>query len=162
MDQIEDQRMTLSMDDEPLFLDRDPPRDPDVRDAVRLAGTPVLSQGAPTSEAWNADAVRATIIERAEPLLARLRRSAPRGGAWWEWTARWSRAAIPMAIAAGVIALAAASVLTLPANDDVPPRRSPIVAFAAVASPARSGAQLIDSLVGPATHEWILTAAVAQ
>ncbi len=44
-------------------------------------------------------ALRQRIARRAEPQLARLRRSA-RAAAWWDYAARWAKPALPAAIAA--------------------------------------------------------------
>jgi hypothetical protein len=87
--------------------------------------------------------------------------SLERGDAWWDWTARWGRAAIPIACAASIIGIGATALLTLPAEEQTT-LRAPVVAFATVASPAMTGTQLIDSLVGPATHDWLLSGAFAR
>jgi hypothetical protein len=141
------------------LLDRDPPRDPVLRDALESgeASAARIDEDGP-----DADMLATAIVNRARPTLAHLRARAGTNGTWWEWTARWGPAVIPVGIAAGVIGVAAASMLSLPPGDEAPPLRSPLVALATVASPARSDAQLIDSLVGPATHEWLLTAAVQR
>lgn len=133
--------------------DADPPRDPALADALRRFDAQIEGPH---------DALRLAIVAAARPRLAHLARG---GDAWWQWTARWGRMAIPIGVAAGIVGLVLASRLSLPATDDTTdttPRRAPIVAFDAVASSAYSGRQLIDSLVGPATHEWLLSAAVEQ
>lgn len=137
--------MRSSHPDEPL--DRDPPRDAALAEELRRRDA-----GAPGATAL-ADAIVAAARTRLSELES--------GDEWWEWTARWGRAAIPIACAAGLIGIAAATLTFLPA-DDQPPLRAPAVAFATVASPAVSGMQLADSLVGPATHDWVLAGAVAR
>jgi hypothetical protein len=130
--------------------DRDPPRDAALaRELLRHDAI-----------ATNTDALRAAIAVSARPRLARLEASG--GDAWWEWTARWGHAAIPIACAAGMIGVAATMMLALPVVEEQTALRAPVVAFATVASPAETGTQLMDSLVGPATHDWVLNGAVAR
>lgn len=128
--------------------DRDPSRDPSLRAELRRRDL----------GAWDPDVLRVAIVAGARDRLAEIER----GDAWWDWTARWGRAAIPMALAAGIIGVAAVTLLTLPAVEEQQPLRAPGVAFATVASPAETGAQLMDSLVVPATHDWVLTGAVSR
>ena len=128
-------------------LDSDPPRDVSLGSALRRAD--VITS--------HIDELQHAIIAAARERLEALEH----GDAWWDWTARWSAAAIPIACAAGIIGIAAAAVLTLPAEEQTM-LRAPVVAFATVASPAVTGTQLIDSLVGPATHDWVLSGAVAR
>lgn len=142
--------MTSNPRDPHERLDADPPRDPALADALRRFDAAIKGPH---------DALRLAIVDAARPRLAHLARG---GDAWWQWTARWGRMAIPIGVAAGIVGLVLASRLSLPTTDDTTPRRAPIVAFDAVASSAHSGRQLIDSLVGPATHEWLLSAAVEQ
>lgn len=125
----------------------DPPRDASLGSALRRAD--VITS--------DVDALHRAISAAAREHLESLED----GDAWWDWTARWSRAAIPIACAAGVIGIAAAALLTLPAEEQTM-LRAPVVAFATVASPAVTGTQLMDSLVGPATHDWVLNGAFAR
>jgi len=129
-------------------LDRDPPRDPAL--AAELRRHDRVDS--------DVDALRAAIVAGARDRLGRLED----GDHWWAWTARWGRTAIPIACAAGLVGVAAAALLALPAAEEQPTFRAPIVAFATLASPAVTGRQLIDSLVGPATHDWVLNEAVAR
>ena len=131
-------------------LDRDPPRDAELADALRRRDV----------IASDTDTLRRVIAASARERLARFEG----GGSdrWWDWTARWSGAAIPIACAAGVVGVAAATMLALPVVEEQQVLRAPVVAFAAVASPDVNGAQLTDSLVGPATHDWILNGAVSR
>jgi hypothetical protein len=105
----------------------------------------------------NADKLRAVIVAAARERLVQL----DGGDAWWAWTARWSRAAIPIACAAGLVGAALTALLSLPTEEQTA-LRAPVVAFATIASPAVTGTQLMDSLVGPATHDWVLNGAVAR
>lgn len=141
-----DDRMNTrpSTPEEPL--ESDPPRDASLGSALRRAD--VITSPV--------DGLRHAITAAARERLDALEH----GDAWWDWTARWSAAAIPIACAAGIIGIAAA-VLTLPPEEQTM-LRAPVVAFATVASPAVTGTQLIDSLVGPATHDWVLNGAVAR
>jgi hypothetical protein len=125
----------------------DPPRDAALGSALRRADV----------IASDVDALHRTIIAAAQPRLESLERS----DEWWDWTARWGRAAIPIACAAGVIGIGATALLALPAEEQTM-LRAPVVAFATVASPAVTGTQLMDSLVGPATHDWVLNGAVSR
>ena len=69
-------------------------------------------------------ALRQRIARRAEPQLARLRRSA-RASAWWDYAARWAKPALPAAVAA-----AAVLALLLGRMQTVPQAQSPAVATA--------------------------------
>ena len=138
-------------------LDVDPPRDPELAEALRRFDSAYGRFASGNAEQH--DALRNTIVSAARPRLSDLARG---GDAWWQWTARWGSAAIPIGLAAGIIGVTLASLLSLPVSDDATPRRAPIVAFDAVASSAHSGRQLIDSLVGPATDAWLLGVAVEQ
>jgi len=71
----------------------DIPRDTDLgRELRALEGDASLAQAD-----W--DRLRAAIASRSAFTLANLRR----GGAWWEFTARWGRIAAPVAAAAAII-----------------------------------------------------------
>ena len=139
-------RSSRGNSDEPL--DRDPVRDAALGEALRRRD--VIDS--------DTHALRASIAATARQRLAHLEA----GDAWWDWTARWARAAIPIACAAGVVGVAAATMLALPGVEEQQALRAPVVAFAAVASPAVTGTQLMDSLVGPATHDWVLNGAVTR
>jgi len=130
-------------------LDRDPPRDAALAAALRRRDAAVS----------DTDTLRRAIAASARERLARL--EAGDGDQWWDWTARWSRAAIPIACAAGLVGVAITAMLALPAVEEQQ-LRAPVVAFAAVASPEVTGTQLTDSLVGPATHDWVLNGAVSR
>ena len=138
-------RPRSSRSDQPLA--GDPTRDAALGSALRR-GDIITS---------DVDALRRAITAAAEARLESLER----GDEWWDWTARWGRAAIPIACAAAVIGIAATTLLTLPAEEQTM-LRAPVVAFATVASPAVTGTQLMDSLVGPATHDWLLNGAVSR
>ena len=128
-------------------LDGDPPRDAALGSALRRAD--IITS--------DVDALCSAITSAARDRLETLER----GDAWWDWTAHWGRAAIPIACAAAVVGIAATTLLTLPVEEQAMVR-APVVAFATVASPAMTGTQLMDSLVGPATHDWVLNGAVSR
>lgn len=139
-------RSSHSTPDEPV--DRDPPRDAELTAALRR-------RDAIDSDT---DVLRQVIAASARERLARLEY----GDRWWDWTARWAGAAIPIACAAGIVGVAATAMLAVPVAEEQQALRAPVVAFATVASPAVTGTQLIDSLVGPATHDWVLNGAVSR
>ena len=128
-------------------LNHDPPRDPALGSALRRADV------IPSNVDALQHAISAAARERLESLA--------KGDAWWDWTARWSAAAIPIACAAGILGIAATALLRLPVEEQTM-LRAPVVAFATVASPAVTGMQLVDSLVGPATRDWMLNGAFAR
>ena len=141
-------RPSRTRPDDPL--DRDPPRDAALAAALRRRDAAVS----------DTDTLRRAIAASARERLARL--EAGDGDQWWDWTARWSHAAIPIACAAGLVGVAVTAMLALPAVEEQQALRAPVVAFAAVASPEVTGTQLTDSLVGPATHDWVLNGAVSR
>ena len=135
-----------STSDEPF--DREPARDTELGAALR---------GRDAIDA-DTDALRQAIVANARQRLARLED----GDRWWDWTARWARAAIPIACAAAIVGVATTAMLALPAGEAQQALRAPVVAFVSVASPEVTGVQLTDSLVGPATHDWVLNGAVSR
>ena len=136
--------------DEPL--DRDPARDPALSAALRRRDAAVS----------DTDTLRRAIAATARERLARLEAGEAAGDRWWDWTARWARAAIPIACAAGLVGVAVTAMLALPGAEEQQSPRAPVVAFVSVASPDANATQLIDSLVGPATHDWVLNGAVSR
>jgi hypothetical protein len=133
-------------------LDRDPPRDPELAAVLRRRDGVVS----------DTDTLRRSIAAAARDRLAGLEAVEGNGDAWWDWTARWARAAIPIACVAGLVGVGVTTMLALPAVEEQPTLRAPVVAFATVASPDANATQLIDSLVGPATHDWVLNGAVSR
>jgi hypothetical protein len=135
-------------------LGAEPSRDPDFSRAVADAEHelyPALPNGALAAP------VRERIVSDARPLLARLaaRFAAPR---WWEWTARWSRAAIPLGAAAGIAAVLAVVASRDRTNRVIRERTlqgQPPIVRAAVSGTQTS--ELLESVVGPATDEWLIS-----
>src|SRR5262249_44809151 len=132
--------------------DRDPARDPALAAALRRRDFVVS----------DTDTLRRAIAASARERLARFEGGEGREDAWWDWTARWARAAIPIACAAGLVGVATTAMLALPAAEEQQALRAPVATFATVASPDVNATQLIDSLVGPATHDWVLNGAVSR
>lgn len=129
----------------------DPPRDALLAEALRR-----LDAVAPAE----LERIRRSIARAAAPRLAALRTRT-----WWEWTASWAGAAIPLALAAGIAALAFAL-----RADTTTPQLAPEVTTASTAtySPAfisvigERGArsQVTDAVVGPASHDWLVAQVV--
>ena len=136
----------------------DPSYDADLSSALEDAERALYGE---PPNASRIDLLQTRIIGDARPLLARLaaRLRAPR---WWEWTASWSRAAIPLGAAAGI-----AAVLAVVASRDRTTRvvreralqGQPAIVRAAVS--ATQPSELLESVVGPATDEWLISEALA-
>lgn len=103
---------------------------------------------------------------------------AKRECAWWEWMTRWARAEVALATAAAIAALIAGNVTgawsgvaarsSVVATSDALAGRDPLgtgrvdsVVTRSLTSGA-SSEQVMNALVGPATGEWLFTAAVAR
>jgi hypothetical protein len=98
---------------------------------------------------------------------------------WWEWMTRWARAEVALAAAAMIVALVAGNVTgawnsdaarssIVPASGDAITSREPLgtgrvdsVVARSLAAGASSD-QVMNALVGPATGEWLFTAAVVR
>jgi hypothetical protein len=104
---------------------------------------------------------------------------AKRECAWWEWMTRWARAEVALATAAVIVALVAGNLTgawssdaarssIVPATSQVVTAREPLGAGrvdSVVARSLASGAssdQVMNALVGPASGEWLFTAAVVR
>lgn len=133
-------------------MTNDPDRDSELVDALRR------SEGNPPFEAVDWDRLHGTISARAKLPLARLRR----GLVWWDYTARWARAAIPLAAVAAITVLA-----TLPRGFDSDMATGGSLADASLLE--REGLALavtgdvlerevFDVVVGPTDREWLLEA----
>lgn len=130
----------------------DPPRDALLAEALRR-----LDAVAPAE----LERVRRSIVAAAAPRLAAARPSR----AWWEWTASWAGAAIPLALAAGIAALAfalrAGSTTAQLAPEVVTASTSTYSpAFLSVVSERGARAQVADVVVGPASHDWLVSQVV--
>lgn len=147
------------VDEEALRRDprarREPSPDPALERALANAERVLYGESPNGSEVI---AARARIVADARPLLARLAarlRPAPR---WWEWTASWSRAAIPIGAVAGI----AAALLVVASHERTARvirertlQGQPAVMRAAMtASPTP---ELLESLIGPASGEWLIS-----
>lgn len=126
----------------------DPPRDAQLGDALRR-----LDVIAPAE----LERVRRSIVAAAAPRLAALH--AP---TWWEWTASWASAAIPLALAAGIAAL----VFALRTGSTTPQLSTEVAtvststyspALLSVVGQRGSGSQVTDVVVGPASHDWLVS-----
>lgn len=143
--------------------DAEPARDPELAASLRRAGG---EDALHLPDEIRAAARRREIVRAAGPLLARLRHRAARlttpAASWWEWTASWSRPAIPIGLAAAIAAamLVAASrertaeVLRDGAADD----RVSLVTAALRSAPAP---EAVEAVIGPAWRDWLFAAAVS-
>jgi hypothetical protein len=136
----------------PLF--GDPPRDPELGDALRRM------EAASRPGGDDDKALRMRIVAAARPRLAELRMPVRR---WWEWISGSVRVAIPVALAACV----AAALLVPGSSDYVGTEVSTTVAgadstlvLAAFAAPA-SG-DLTSHLIVPAGDDWLLSQALER
>jgi hypothetical protein len=134
------------------FVRAEPTRDPALGRA--LADAERVLYGAPNVA--RAAMLRGRIADAARPLLARLSQGLA-SRQWWEWTAHWSRAVIPIALLAGVAAamlVVASRDLTTRVIRERTLQGQPPIMRAAV-----SGSQpneLMESVLGPATGEWLI------
>jgi hypothetical protein len=101
---------------------------------------------------------------------------ARRDRAWWEWMASWARAEVALAVAATILAVVVGGATTVGRGDigsdtaiigpSVPRQPSTAARLdSVVARSLATGAssdQVMNALVGPASGEWLLTAAVAR
>lgn len=110
-------------------------------------------------------ALRARVAAAARPALSRRAGGFTtfRQRSWWEYTAGWGRATIPAALAAAaaaillVIASRTGTAALLGAASTTEP-----TSIVAVAMQGASAPEVAEALVGPATREWLLTAAFAS
>ncbi len=130
--------------------------EPWLRERLR-AGTPE-----PPIDEVDWPALRQRIAQRAQPALARLRRSA-RTAAWWDYAARWARPVLPAAVAAAAILVLMLGRMERAA---APAAQSATVASAAerITVEAAIGATPADAetnmLYGTASQDDLLRAAI--
>lgn len=147
----------------------------------------VVSLSEPDRDARLGRAIRA--IEGSPPSIARLELlrtriaaaaaaalEARRERAWWEWMARWARTEVALAVAATILAAVVGGVTTTGRGDSSSDTAvtastasrqpsTPTHLDSLVARSLATGAsseQVMNALVGPASGEWLLTAAVAR
>lgn len=132
--------------------------EPDARIAAALRER---TGAAAPADAEREEFLAARIVQLAGPRLARLRRSPQR---WWEWTAAWSRVAVPLGVAAS---LAGALLAVRSASDiDELARPQEVAVVDSVtesglileAEDAEGGTALAGRLVPQPTDEWLLAA----
>lgn len=105
--------------------------------------------------------LRASIVRAARPQLERLRRGRR---SWWEWTAAWSRIAVPIALAASLVTgvllvgggISRGSTALLSVSDTA----SNVILGAAMGG-VRSG-QVADEFVAQASDNWLLTRVMSR
>ena len=147
----------------------------------------VVSLSEPERDARLGRAIRAA--EGSPPSIARLELlrtriaaavvaalEARRERAWWEWMARWARTEVVLAVAATILAAvvggatitgrgdigsdSAVGTSTLSRQPSTPTHLDSLVARSLATG--ASSEQVMNALVGPASGEWLLTAAVAR
>jgi hypothetical protein len=123
-----------------------PGRDPRIGEALRRRGlvTPKVGD----------DELRARIMRAARPELARM----AQGRSWWEWTAAWSRVAVPVGLAAS---LAAGMLLARTGTGTTSGDTESSVMLSAAAGTG-GGAELGDQFVAQPNDSWLLTQALGQ
>jgi hypothetical protein len=150
------------IDDRRVVPLREPERDSRLARAIRDA------EGPPPSVA-RLELLRSRIAAVAAAAL-----EARRERAWWEWMTRWARTEVALAVAATILAavIGGASIrrgeirsdstfaTTITREASGATRLDSVVARA-LASGA-SSEQVMNALVGPASGEWLLTAAVSR
>jgi hypothetical protein len=124
----------------------EPRRDPGIGEALRRRG-PVASSAVD-------DEMRARIVRAARPELARM----AQGRSWWEWTAAWSRVAVPIGLAASLAAGALLTRVSVRATSG--DTESSVMLSAAAGS--SGGTELGDQLVAQANDSWLLSQALGQ
>ena len=145
----------------------EPERDPQLGRAIRAA------EGPPPSVA------RLELLGTRIAAAALAALEARRERAWWEWMASWARTEVALAVAATILAAVVGGATTVGRADVGNDTASSTVATpsltrqpssaarldSVVARSLATGAssdQVMNALVGPATGEWLLTAAVAR
>ena len=126
----------------------EPERDPRIGDALRRRG--------PLAATVSDDELGTRIVRAARPGLVRI----ARGRSWWEWTAAWSRVAVPVGLAASLAAgalLVRGTGTTTSGGDDT---ESSVMLSAAAGT--GGGLELGDQLVAQANDSWLLTQALGQ
>jgi hypothetical protein len=113
-----------------------------------------LSRRAPAASSVADDELRGRILRAARPELVRI----AGGRSWWEWTAAWSRVAVPVGLAASLAAGALlARTSTVATTGDT---ESSVILGAATG--AAGGTELGDQFVAQANDNWLLTQALGQ
>jgi anti-sigma factor RsiW len=134
------------------WLFQEPRRDPQLGEALRQLEN--------LSQVDDAE-LRQRIMAAAAPRLVSLRSPAPR---WWEWVSRWMPVAVPVGLAASLVA----GLLLPPAEGLVSSESYTAEAGAdsalviAAFSEAPAGGQLTGYLVTPEGGDWLLEQAVTQ
>jgi hypothetical protein len=135
------------------WLFREPARDPRLGAALRQ-----LERGSGRDDTE----LRQGIVTAARPQLDALRSRQPR---WWEWISRWMPVAVPLGLAASLLAG-----LILPGTEEITPSSSLYSAepvadstlLSAAYSEGPTGSQLAANLVAPGEGDWLLEEAVTQ
>ena len=142
----------------------EPERDSQLARAIRDAEGPASGRA-------RLELLRARIAAAAFAAL-----EARRERTWWEWTSRWARTEVALAAAATILAAVIGGATTIGRGDITSDttvaltsitRQAPgaehldSVAARAVTAGA-SSEQVMNALVGPASGEWLLTAAVLR
>ena len=148
------------MIDKESILRREPDRDPQLGRAIREV------EGPPASVARLA-LLRSRIAAAAAAVL-----ESRRERAWWEWTTHWARTEVTLAAAAMLLAAVIGGATTIGRGDLIvdtavaTTSRASVTPLDSVVTRALTvggtGEQVINAVVGPASNEWLLTAAVVR
>jgi hypothetical protein len=134
------------------WLFGEPSRDPRLGAALRQ-----LEAGSQRDDTQ----LRQQILAAAAPQLTELRSGQP---PWWEWISRWVSVAVPLGLAASLVAgliLPQAEELT-PASSYSAELVSDSTLLTAAYSESPGGSQLAAHLVAPGEGDWLLEEAVTQ
>jgi negative regulator of sigma E activity len=132
----------------------DPERDPRLADALR--GSPM------PGGSLDDEQLHSRIMSAARPRLAQLR-AWPRP--WWEWTAGWARVAVPVGLAASLVA--GVLLVRSPSSGESlsSVAADTTTASGVILSAAAGGTgspQVGDELVAQASDDWLLTQVMSQ
>lgn len=123
---------------------KDPERDPFIRELL----AEIDSRGS-VADSSRLGELSSRIGRAAGSRLGHLSRPVP---TWWQWTASWSAAAVPLAAAAGI-----AVAFALTHEEQRTPGVDEASVMWAVVAPASERGDVVDEFIAPTSGEWMLT-----